>query len=192
MYDLLFSISPKDELPKEATDFLLSSSTLLVTKLGEYLSKKSTGNEKTQNRRNGSKRATKSLASVSVGSQFAAQLRELRLSIEKTSPHYIRCLKPNEDLTPNNFIPAIIADQLRCAGVLEAVRVSRLGYPQRYLKELFVRRYQILAVRVLGSSRRLGQRDACEALVDHIVPLIWERQNMTNSRSQNKSKLLQR
>jgi len=164
----------KDELPKEATDFLFSSSITLLTKLGSILSKnKSAGNKPTRNGGSSQRmqRSLGSLASASVGNQFAVQLRELRQRIDKTAPHYIRCLKPNDELTPDNFVPSIIADQLRCAGVLEAVRVSRVGYPQRYLKDMFVRRYRIL------KAHQLRQRDVCEALVEYVVPQIWEIQN---------------
>jgi len=184
----------KDELPKEATDFLLKSSIPLLAKLGSILS----GKEQTNSRpvRNSgcyqrNQRSSSSLAPASVVSQFAAQLRELRQRIDKTSPHYIRCLKPNDELTPDNFVPAIIADQLRCAGVLEAVRVSRVGYPQRYLKDLFVRRYRILGVGALENAKRLRRRDVCKALVDCILPQIWERQNLIDNPDEEPSKPVQ-
>lgn len=80
---------------------------------------------------------------MSVSAQFRVQLRSLRFKIESTSPHYVRCLKPNDDLVPDNFAPKLIAHQLQCAGVLEAVRVSRLGYPQRYSHVAFYNRYKL-------------------------------------------------
>ena len=174
----------KDELPKEATDFLLSSSIPLLAKLGSILSEnKSAMNKSSRNVGSSQKvqRSSSSLASASVGNQFAVQLRELRQRVDKTNPHYIRCLKPNDELTPDNFVATIIADQLRCAGVLEAVRVSRVGYPQRYEKSTFVRRYRILGVSVLEKAQRLRQRDLCEALVECVVPQIWKRQNPTDN-----------
>eukprot|EP00957_Ditylum_brightwellii_P046835 3554716-Ditylum_brightwellii.AAC.1 len=67
---------------------------------------------------------------VSVGGQFSSQLRLLRSRIDVTRPHYIRCLKPNDDLIPDCFEPAVVADQLRYGGILEAIRVSRIGYSQ--------------------------------------------------------------
>ena len=64
--------------------------------------------------------------------------------IDITVPHYIRCLKPNDDLVPDYFEPKNIVEQLRCGGVLEAVRVSRAGYPTRYPHDIFMARYYIL------------------------------------------------
>jgi hypothetical protein len=59
-------------------------------------------------------------------------------------PHYVRCLKPNDNLEPDNFDPKNIVEQLRYCGVLEAVRVSRAGYPTRYPHEVFLTRYFII------------------------------------------------
>jgi myosin-5 len=177
----------KDELPKEATDFLLSSSIATVAKLGNILSSKSANSG--NNRRKVSNTKS-SLSRASVGNQFTAQLRELRGRIDLTAPHYIRCLKPNDELTPDNFVPAVIADQLNCAGVLEAVRVSRVGYPQRYTKDLFVKRYWMLSVRTVDKAR-LGRRDLCEGLVESIVPQVWAEQQ-GKSEADDQSQVLQR
>lgn len=163
----------KDELSNEATDFLLSSDTSIFVELGKILSSHVTETSSRSSR--SLHRSSSSLAKASVGSQFAYQLRTLRESIDKTTPHYIRCLKPNDNLIPDNFMPAIIADQLRCAGVLEAVRVSRIGYPQRYTKEMFLQRYSILALPTLKRSRRIHGEDPCAVLVEQVVPQISER-----------------
>ena len=165
---------------------MLSSSASIFVELGKIISGRSIGDTKTKTDISSSslsssslrksQRSSSPLTRASVGSQFASQLRILRENIDKTSPHYIRCLKPNDELIPNNFVPAIIADQLRCAGVLEAVRVSRIGYPQRYSKAMFVQRYWILGIEALSRASRRGN-DLCETLVENIVPQIWQRQN---------------
>ncbi len=160
----------KDELPKEATDFLLSSSIATVAKLGEILSSQS-GAKSNRNDNKGKN----SISRASVGNQFTSQLKELRNNINLTVPHYVRCIKPNDELTPNNFVPAVVADQLNCAGVLEAVRVSRVGYPQRYTKQLFVQRYWILGIEELERAKK-NKQDLCEELVEYLIPRIWAEQ----------------
>merc|ERR1711957_46000 len=60
------------------------------------------------------------------------------------SPHYVRCLKPNDELVPNHFDRAAVAEQLRCGGILEAVRVARAGYSNHYSHDEFLRRYRCL------------------------------------------------
>lgn len=176
----------KDELPKEATEFLLSSSILTVRKLGEILSNNSSQDSGNSGRKFSNTKST--LSRASVGNQFTAQLRELRCRIELTSPHYIRCIKPNDELTPDNFEPAVIANQLNCAGVLEAVRVSRVGYPQRYTKELFVKLYWILSVRTVERTK-IRRGDLCEDLVESLVPKVWAEQQGGTSGSYDQKHL---
>ena len=109
----------------------------------------------------------------SVGSQFSSQLRDLRSRISDTAPHYVRCLKPNDDLIPYNFQPLVIADQLRCAGVLEAIRVSRVGFPHRFSHQDFLKTYSLLCrSEIQRHSRECDGRDLCEVLVHYLIPLI--------------------
>lgn len=107
---------------------------------------------------------------TTVGKQFTEQLRKLTVRIDTTHPHYIRCIKPNAELVPNNFNAFMISEQLRYAGVLEAVRVSRVGYPQRYAHELFVHRYGLLAMEEVERSRS----DKCAALVYAVARTVYE------------------
>ncbi len=44
-----------------------------------------------------------SVATKSDGLQFSTQLAQLHSRIDPTAPHYICCLKPKDDLAPNNF-----------------------------------------------------------------------------------------
>lgn len=160
----------KDELPKETTDLLISSSHPLLPALGNILRANSATSGETTSRKQQLKRTSSSLMRESVGSQFRRQLSELRDRIEQTTPHYVRCLKPNDELVPNNFHPLVIADQLRCAGVLEAIRVSRVGFPQRFAHDAFVQRYRILAIPDLrGAARYQNDRDFCELLVTAVA-----------------------
>lgn len=184
----------KDELPKEATDLLESSSNPFYHQLKNFLNSSSPDNldhfssseSVCSNRSNRSiTRKSSSLSRPSVGNQFCNQLRDLRERIECTSPHYIRCLKPNDRLVPDTFDPVIIADQLKCAGVLEAIRVSRVGYPQRYSHDAFLMRYCILSFRELQKTPTYKRGiSSCELLVNSLARKIAE--NMSeNSVSSN-------
>jgi len=141
----------KDELPKEIDDLLHSSQNEFLRCLANVMSEAKSTDDNTSKRQAFKQN---SLKRITVGGQFSSQLQLLRNRIDSTSPHYIRCLKPNDRLAPDNFDSAVIADQLRCAGILEAVRVSRVGYPQRYLHERFVQRYQVLAMKELELRRK--------------------------------------
>jgi len=83
--------------------------------------------------------------SKTVGSQFKDQLAVLLKTVRSTTPHYIRCLKPNDVATAGKLVRTRLVDQLRYGGVLEAVKVGRAGYPVRLLLPEFVTRYFMLA-----------------------------------------------
>lgn len=121
----------KDQLPSASSELLKTSDFDLIQQVNRFVRSEERGGRGT-------------IATKSVSFQFAAQLRSLRARIEKTIPHYIRCLKPNDDLVADFFEPKNIVEQLRCGGVLEAVRVSRAGYPTRYPHDVFTARYYIL------------------------------------------------
>eukprot|EP01041_Mallomonas_annulata_P007192 gene7191-14661_t len=93
-------------------------------------------------------------SSGSVGTQFKDQLHSLMKKIYATRPHYIRCLKPNDDNAPDDFNRKRTTEQLRYGGVLEAVRVARSGFPVRLSHADFFNRYRLLA----GPSSTLSSR----------------------------------
>ncbi|KAI4303015.1 hypothetical protein MLD38_038696 [Melastoma candidum] len=89
--------------------------------------------------------AQKSSKFSSIGSRFKLQLQQLMDTLNSTEPHYIRCVKPNNVLKPAIFENANIMQQLRCGGVLEAIRISCAGYPTRRPFFEFVNRFGLLA-----------------------------------------------
>ncbi|GMY31655.1 myosin-2 [Fagus crenata] len=80
----------------------------------------------------------------SVGAKFKSQLFKLMLQLEKTTPHFIRCIKPNSKQLPGIYEEDLVLQQLRCCGVLEVVRISRSGYPTRLTHQEFAGRFGIL------------------------------------------------
>uniref|UniRef100_A0A7N8X9F3 Methyl-CpG binding domain protein 3b n=1 Tax=Mastacembelus armatus TaxID=205130 RepID=A0A7N8X9F3_9TELE len=61
-----------------------------------------------------------------------------------TTPHYVRCIKPNDLKQPFMFDPRRTVQQLRACGVLETIRISAAGYPSRWTYEEFFSRYRVL------------------------------------------------
>ena len=76
--------------------------------------------------------------------QFKNQLRQLMSVISETSSHYIRCIKPNDMNIQNNFNRVRVNQQIKYSGILAAIKVSRAGYPIRFLKNEFNNRYGII------------------------------------------------
>lgn len=75
---------------------------------------------------------------------FKQQLKNLINIISNTTPQYVRCLKPNDMNQYSNFNPSRILQQLKYGGVLEAVKVSRAGFPIRFLHQEFIQRYRFI------------------------------------------------
>ncbi|KAG1354825.1 Myosin-6 [Cocos nucifera] len=96
--------------------------------------------------------SSKSSKFSSIGSRFKQQLHALLETLNATEPHYIRCVKPNNLLKPAIFENINVLQQLRCGGVLEAIRISCAGYPTRRTFDEFVDRFGILAPEVLDGS----------------------------------------
>ncbi|KAF3446114.1 hypothetical protein FNV43_RR11293 [Rhamnella rubrinervis] len=88
----------------------------------------------------------------SVASRFKHQLQALMETLNLTEPHYIRCVKPNSLNRPQKFENLSILHQLRCGGVLEAVRISLAGYPTRRTYPEFVDRFGILVPEFMDGS----------------------------------------
>ena len=91
-----------------------------------------------------------------VAKKFQAQLADLMARLSATQPHYIRCLKPNDGAEPFVFNQRRVAEQLRYGGVLEAVRVSRSGFPVRMPHWDFYYRYRrlVLGHTLVGRSEK--------------------------------------
>ncbi|OIW12077.1 hypothetical protein TanjilG_15317 [Lupinus angustifolius] len=88
----------------------------------------------------------------SVASRFKQQLQALMETLKSTEPHYIRCVKPNSLNQPQMFVNASVIHQLRCGGVLEAVRISLAGYPTRRTYSEFINRYGVIALEFMDGS----------------------------------------
>ncbi|KOM46098.1 hypothetical protein LR48_Vigan06g140400 [Vigna angularis] len=110
--------------------------------------------------------ATKSKKFSSVATQFKLQLQSLLETLNATEPHYIRCVKPNHLLKPGIFGNKIVLQQLRCGGVMEAIRISCAGYPTRKKFDEFVQRFSILEPEVLKECP--NRKTACKRLLDRV------------------------
>ncbi|XP_071709398.1 myosin-6-like [Rutidosis leptorrhynchoides] len=89
--------------------------------------------------------SSKSSKFSSIGSRFKQQLQSLLETLSHTEPHYIRCVKPNNLLKPSIFENQNILNQLRCGGVMEAIRISMAGFPTRKPFKEFIHRFKIFS-----------------------------------------------
>ncbi|XP_023588257.1 unconventional myosin-Va isoform X4 [Trichechus manatus latirostris] len=79
-----------------------------------------------------------------VGHQFRNSLHLLMDTLNATTPHYVRCIKPNDFKFPFTFDEKRAVQQLRACGVLETIRISAAGFPSRWTYQEFFSRYRVL------------------------------------------------
>lgn len=89
-------------------------------------------------------RSNKSNKSTTVGCQFRGSLAALIRILNSTEPHYIRCIKPNDEKKAFEFNEDRAVQQLKACGVYETIRISNNGFPSRWLYRDFAQRYCVL------------------------------------------------
>ncbi|XP_031443452.1 unconventional myosin-Ie [Clupea harengus] len=71
----------------------------------------------------------------------------------KCTPHYIRCIKPNETKKPKDWEESRVKHQVEYLGLKENIRVRRAGYAYRRIFQKFLNRYAILTKETWPSWR---------------------------------------
>ncbi|CAN0915754.1 XI-2 [Linum grandiflorum] len=110
--------------------------------------------------------SSKSSKFSSIGARFKQQLQSLLETLNATEPHYIRCVKPNNALKPAIFENPNVLQQLRCGGVMEAIRISCAGYPTRKMFNEFIARFGILATNI--SKMNCDEITACKRILEKV------------------------
>ncbi|XP_029002637.1 myosin-IIIa isoform X2 [Betta splendens] len=90
-------------------------------------------------------RETTNMRTQTVSSYFRYSLMDLLSKMVAGQPHFVRCIKPNNDRHANKFDREKVLVQLRYTGVLETAKIRRQGYSHRILFANFIKRYYFLA-----------------------------------------------
>ncbi|KAJ3109862.1 Myosin type-2 heavy chain 1 [Phlyctochytrium planicorne] len=101
-----------------------------------------------------------------LGSMFKGSLVQLMETIRATESHYIRCIKPNMAKAAFGFDGPMVLSQLRACGVLETIKISCAGYPNKMTHEQFAHRYYLL---VNSSFWTMPERELCEKIVTTVI-----------------------
>ncbi|XP_072517688.1 unconventional myosin-Vb isoform X1 [Salminus brasiliensis] len=102
-----------------------------------------------------------------VGHQFRNSLHLLMETLNATTPHYVRCIKPNDNKEAFVFDSRRAVQQLRACGVLETIRISAAGYPSRWTYLDFYSRYRVLMKKkdMTGGDKKQVCRNLLESLI---------------------------
>ncbi|KAH9092469.1 hypothetical protein Ae201684P_008145 [Aphanomyces euteiches] len=162
-YDVVgFLEKHKDSLLPDLAQLMRSSSTPFVAKMfaeapvasdASLAKRRSTG---------------RSLALQTVGMQFKNNLSELMASIQATNVHYIRCIKPNSIKSSTAFDHSMVIAQLRCAGVIEAIRIARSAYPIRQSQTEFLGTFGMCYPDIMAKKNIKSSTDLCLEIIAQV------------------------
>ena len=186
MYDAEgFVASNQDTLPTDLSEAALLSSNEILAK---HMTNDSCTNFKSGSdgsaqpvKRSAPKRAKSNLVAPTVWSKYKTQLSSLMTMLKKTNSRYIRCIKPNKAKKPVLMEHTSTIEQLRCAGVVAAVTLSRSAFPNRLENEVV--RFKFWQLWDRGASPSRGTKDMgakeklkcdCEAMLKQLLAPLAE------------------
>ncbi|XP_037539495.1 unconventional myosin-Vc [Nematolebias whitei] len=104
---------------------------------------------------------------TSVGNKFCSSLSLLMETLNATTPHYVRCIKPNDEKRPFEYDSGRVVQQLRACGVLETIRISAQSYPSRWTYIEFYSRYSILMSHEEANLR--DKKQTCKNVLQKLI-----------------------
>ncbi|XP_043910504.1 unconventional myosin-XIX [Protopterus annectens] len=125
----------KDPVPPELIGVLQKSQDSLIQQLFPFV-QEDLSNGRAHNRN----------TVVTVVSKFKVSLENLMQILNGTSPHYIRCIKPNMDCKPMTLRKDEVLRQLEACGIVETIHISAAGFPIRISYDNFIERYGIIGI----------------------------------------------
>ncbi|XP_062308701.1 unconventional myosin-If [Osmerus eperlanus] len=83
---------------------------------------------------------------TTASSKIKKQANDLVNTLMKCTPHYIRCIKPNETKRAKDWEESRVKHQVEYLGLRENIRVRRAGFAFRRAFNKFIQRYAILTM----------------------------------------------
>lgn len=73
-------------------------------------------------------------------------MNNLKTTLDKTVPFYVRCIKPNLQQKAQMFDTDMIFKQLSYSGMVETVKIRAMGYPVRYDFSEFIGKFKVMGL----------------------------------------------
>ncbi|KAM9693550.1 unconventional myosin-XV [Trichechus inunguis] len=153
-----------DQVRQEVLDLFVRSRTRVVAHLFT-----SYAPQASPQRLGKSSSVTRLYKAHTVAAKFQQSLLDMVEKMERCSPLFVRCLKPNHKKEPGLFEPEVVMTQLRYSGVLETVRIRKEGFPVRLPFQVFIDRYRCL-VALRHNLPATG--DMCVSLLSRLCTVV--------------------
>ncbi|XP_045834455.1 unconventional myosin-XVI isoform X1 [Meles meles] len=111
---------------------------------------------------------------ITIASQLRKSLTDIIGKLQKRTPHFIHCIKPNNSRLPDTFDNFYVSAQLQYIGVLDMVKTIRYGYPVRLSFSDFLSRYKPLAHTLPGEKPPLSAEEKCRLVLQRCKLQGWQ------------------
>ncbi|XP_077364898.1 myosin-IIIa isoform X2 [Festucalex cinctus] len=116
-------------------------------------------------------RETINMRTQTVASYFRYSLMDLLSKVVAGQPHFVRCIKPNNERQANKFDREKVLVQLRYTGILETAKIRRQGYSHRVPFAHFLKRYHMVAFR--ADEEPAVTPETCAAILEKAQLENW-------------------
>ncbi|PRP75446.1 myosin IA heavy chain, partial [Planoprotostelium fungivorum] len=107
---------------------------------------------------------------TTAGAQFKKSMAGLLQTLYSCQPHYIRCIKPNEQKKALGYDSNRVKEQVKYLGLLENLKVARAGFCYRQTYEKWFERYYFISKHTFPKFKGTA-REAVELLVKEELKL---------------------
>jgi len=162
-----FVVRNQDTLPTDVEEVMVKSSNPIIAQVVEedvVPAKSKPGRQKSN------------IVGTTIWTKYKTQLTTLMTDLRKTRSRYIRCIKPNKAKKPVIMEHIGTVEQLRCAGVVAAVTITRSAFPNRLEHAQAYRRFLPLK----GSGGTAAKNDIkaqLEELMNSALKSLEEKEN---------------
>ncbi|XP_033507095.2 unconventional myosin-VIIa-like [Epinephelus lanceolatus] len=106
---------------------------------------------------------------ATLSGQFRQSLDSLMKALSACQPFFIRCFKPNNEKQSERFDRELCMRQLRYSGMMDTIRIRKLGYPIRHTFEEFLKRYRVLLKTTVCDPKTETAAACCEAICKTVI-----------------------
>lgn len=100
-----------------------------------------------------------------AGDKIIKSANELVDTLSKSSPSYIRTIKPNQNRSPTEYDEKQVLHQVKYLGLQENVRIRRAGFAYRQTFEKFAERFYLLSPQCSYAGDYIWQGDSRSAVL---------------------------
>uniref|UniRef100_A0A8W8N3N0 Myosin motor domain-containing protein n=1 Tax=Magallana gigas TaxID=29159 RepID=A0A8W8N3N0_MAGGI len=97
---------------------------------------------------------------------FQKSISQLLSKLRHADSFFVRCIKPNRQMAPDQLDEEVVKEQLKYNGISEICLIRKNGYPSRILIEDFIKRYK-----PLFSFRGSNNKDMVQTILEGTLPI---------------------